>query len=932
MSFKSTLLATTAVAVSLSFAPSAGVLAQDSEELEEVVVIGSYIKRQAQIDTASPISVLGGEDINAIGAKTIADITQTLTINTGAQNNPDAFTQNFSTGTSNMNLRGLGVSSTLVLLNGKRQVVSGAPTDAGLLFVDTSSLIPMIAIEQVEILKDGAAALYGTDAVAGVVNFKTRNNFEGFEMSADMQSSTEVDQDDYRIQAIAGAGNDKTSVMAAFSYFDRSAMTTAEKRLPGSLDPVLGDFSNAGMPGTFLTPTLPVGLPAALQGAWTAVLDSAGAVPGLADYFEGVPGATLPAISDLYCSAGENSVVPSTFPFGLCRLDFGTFFNLVPEESRYQGYASFSHEVSDAAEIYGEFGYARTRASRGNTPSFPITTPLGISADQPHNYFGADVLMIGRPVGQGNPSNSSHASDTLRAQIGVRGDVLDGWNYDFSYTRAINDYELQAKDTLVDRFNNALVGLGGAGCDTLNGLPGQGACQFFNPFGSSLTAGAPGFPTHMDWDTTDAAGDPVTVSLPVFNNQGLIDHFFVPLVANVKSRMTAVDFVMAGDLFDMGDNTVGAAFGAQYRREHFGADYNDHANNDNFLFLVGNPDYSQTRNVKAIFGEVAIPFGDYMEVQGAIRYTDYGGVVGDSLDPKIALLSRLSDDIVLRASYSTSFRAPSAYQQNGTQTSLQQLSDKLAGQSSGGQFRAVRTVGNPNLKPEQSNTITAGMTWRVTEQIEVNADYWFFDFSNVIIQENAQAIINADPSDTRIDRTATGALLQVNSGYANAASLKTSGLDVGINTTLHSDADSSLVMGVEGTYIINYDLIDPQAGAVSGVGNRNFTNFGTSTPQLRINGHLGYNFGRHTVNMFARYIDGYDNDQSAGTTVGSFTSLDAQYSLEMPAEMVAGMVFTLGVINALDTDPPMIATNGGYDSKIHDPRGRMIYARVSQRF
>ena len=146
---------------------------------DEVISVGSLIRRTVQADRSSPIVSFDAGDIDAIGAKSIADLTQTLTINTGAENNPDAFTQSSSTGTTNINLRGLGVQSTLVLLNGRRQVLSGATTNAGFNFVDTSSLVPLIAIENTEILKDGASAIYGSDAVAGVVNFSTYNNFDG---------------------------------------------------------------------------------------------------------------------------------------------------------------------------------------------------------------------------------------------------------------------------------------------------------------------------------------------------------------------------------------------------------------------------------------------------------------------------------------------------------------------------------------------------------------------------------------------------------------------------------------------------------------------------------------------------------------------------------------------------------------------------------
>lgn len=146
------------------------------ESLEEVVVLGSRIKRKSQASTSTPLSNFGSQDLKNIGAKDTRDLIQTLTINSGSQNNSDNLSQNFTVGTSNVNLRGLGVSSTLVLLNGKRQVTSSVVTDEGASFVDTASLVPALAIERVDILKDGASALYGSDAVAGVANFVTRDS------------------------------------------------------------------------------------------------------------------------------------------------------------------------------------------------------------------------------------------------------------------------------------------------------------------------------------------------------------------------------------------------------------------------------------------------------------------------------------------------------------------------------------------------------------------------------------------------------------------------------------------------------------------------------------------------------------------------------------------------------------------------------------
>ena len=190
-------------------------------------------------------STLRRDDLAATGANEIGRVLEDLTINTGSQNNPDAFTQNFTTGTSNVNLRGLGVSSTLVLINGRRQTQSAVATDRGENFVDTSSLPPMIAFERIEMLKDGATALYGSEAVAGVVNFITRSDFEGFDLELALQGNDNYPQQDAQMSGLYGGGNDDTHVLVAFSHLDREPLTTYDRRLSGPTD----DLSQAGNPG-----------------------------------------------------------------------------------------------------------------------------------------------------------------------------------------------------------------------------------------------------------------------------------------------------------------------------------------------------------------------------------------------------------------------------------------------------------------------------------------------------------------------------------------------------------------------------------------------------------------------------------------------------------------------------------------------------------
>ena len=157
------------------------------DAVEEVVVTGSYIKG-SPTDGASPVEIFSKDAIENMGAVDIADITANLSVNSGSENNADSFTSGSTQGRTNVNLRGLGLSSTLVLIDGKRQTVAGSRANDGSVFVDTSA-IPLVALERVEVLKEGAASIYGSDAVAGVVNYVLRENFTGFEVKVGQQET-----------------------------------------------------------------------------------------------------------------------------------------------------------------------------------------------------------------------------------------------------------------------------------------------------------------------------------------------------------------------------------------------------------------------------------------------------------------------------------------------------------------------------------------------------------------------------------------------------------------------------------------------------------------------------------------------------------------------------------------------------------------------
>ncbi|MBT0586641.1 TonB-dependent receptor [Alteromonas oceanisediminis] len=860
--------------------------AEEKKDFELIMVTGSFVRRSENFESPSPLAVVDSVSIDSIGAKNIADITQTLTINTGAQNNPDAFTQNATAGTSNINLRGLGVASTLVLLNNKRQVVNAQQTNDGLNFVDTSSLVPMIAINRMEVIKDGASALYGSDAVAGVVNFITKQDYEGAKVTFDYQDGAHGDNKEYILQGLWGAVGDNSSVMAAISYTNRSPLFISDRRLSRPQD----DTSALGNPGAFFLGATPFIDPTGCEefGGFPQLLAPPGTVPGL--------------------------------DIGFCGFDFGPFYSYVPDETRVNAYVKADYDITDDITWSNEISFARNRAERGGAPSFPILTQPVVPATHPSNPFGAPVAFFGRAEGNGFPGDAANTeSDTFRFNTTLTGEMDNGF-WEVSYTNATNDFLFSVPDVLNTEFNLALNGLGGGDCNPLTGTPGVGACEYFNPFATSYTV------------------------LP--NSQYVIDSFTGRQRIDSQTDLQVVEGFASIDAFDMDGGTAGVAFGLQYREEKLSQDYDELSNQDSFTFVIGNPDFEGKLDVWAAFAEMALPVNDTLDIQLALRYEDYGGSVGDTIDPKVAFSWRATDDFSLRGSWSTSFRAPTVFLRNGGATTLQQLSDPLFGTA----FAAVRTAGNEELKPEESTAYNVGFSFEPIDDLSVEMDYWNFSFEDLIIQENAQALLTANPQDPeRIIRAGdplNGPLLQVNNTYVNASELDTSGIDLVTSYKIETDF-GTLTPSVNATYILSYDLTDPQAGNIDGAGRRNFNNIGVSSPELRMNLGLNWSAGIHGANVFVRYISAYDDDQNCadGTTnttgcadgfyeIDSHVTVDAQYSVNLGEvfETETDYLLTVGGINLFDEDPPQVFTNSGFDSKVHDPRGRQIYARIAIEF
>ena len=851
---KSTCLA---VVVSLGIAATDGIAAQAT--IEEVVVTaktGSRIGRQG--DSPSPLSNYGGSALREAGLRDLRDLVGIVAINAGAENNSDNLTQNFTVGTANINLRGLGVASTLVLLNGRRQVLSAVQTDDGSSFVDLAALVPTMAIERVEILKDGATAIYGSEAVAGVANFITRQGFEGIELQAEYRSRIgNGSQDDITVDGVVGGkiAGDGEFLLAA-SYLDRTSLVLIE------VDWLLPATSGFGNPGSFNVPSLGR------------------------------------AVADAGCERYDGLLQALANGGTLCRFDYGPQLTAVPNEQRAQAWGRVEWPWSDTATVWAEFGQARNDISRDVSPSFPVLNTPRVPAYHPGNTFGEDVWFQGRPYGYGQPPEINYYQhDTSRVALGANGRLANGMSWDTSLVRAINDALLNPRDVIAANFQAALLGFGGSGCNPDNTPPGRGGCLFFNPFSSTFAA---------------APGD------PLFNAPELRQFIIGDYFGDGASQLTTIEANLTGFI-----PAIGGAYaaGAQYRDQTLDFSYDSITRQDGFAFLIGNANYAAHDDVFAAYGEIWLPLRESVEATFALRYEDYGTGTGDTLDPKVTLLFRATEGFSLRGSFGTSFRAPSPFQTRGVQTNFTNIVDHDSSRT----FAGRRTLGDPELRPETSRAINLGATWRETRW-SLSADLWQYTFEDVLRKENAQAIVNADPFDARIERTSAGTISIVNVAFINADSIETAGIDLSARANLDV-AGGLLSTWVEATWRLAYDVTNAGV-AVDALGKLNRANVGAPNQRFSAAASAGWSRGALLLTATARHVGPYEDDVSGA--IDSFTTLDTnvRWSLGELVRRGSDTSITLGIANMFDEDPPHVDIAGSYDPRSSDPRGRRVFLSI----
>ena len=943
----------TAAATLLAFSSFAQ--AEDEERIEEVVVTGSFIKG-TPIDSESPVTVLDRDQLTRQGSPSIVEIVRRLSASSGVDGESNQFQSNASEGVANINIRGLGPQRTLVLLNGRRQTPVPQRLPGGR-FVDVNAF-PRMAIERVEVLKEGAAATYGSDAISGVVNFLTRKNFQGLQFSASHQDIADSDGNQ-EFGAIFGTQLGDFDWVTSFGYETRSELSMRDRDFttqPYSVNPQ-GGFSSIGHPGVYFMPS------------------EAGST------FGALPGLSANGTKDPNCEA-LGGVDNSLF----CRFRYTDFDNLIEEEERYQLFSELNGELANGVGVHLEVLYAKVDVPVWKTsPSYPPQALFGdiqyMPADHPglvamaaqYDQFDKYVTVQndedGNPIagtgegatfygriagvtgflGTGLGRQAKREYDTYRVAASFDGEFDNGVGWDIGITYSNSESELEGVDAQIGRTKLAFSGFGGNSCaatlDTAGNIiqngavAGQGGCLYYNPLSNAIqTSYAQATYGYQNPDFNPAVANSLEV-LQYLDNKS---------TTRSESSLLVLDAVFQGDLFD---GSAAWAGGYQYRKidlqSHLDDLINVAVNPCPFVgqtdcaaqtglrsFLSGGREVDADQDVHSLFFETALDINEDLDLQLAVRYEDYG--TSTTFDPKLAARYTINDLITFRGSVQTTVRGPDLDAINEARvTALSYVGPTAA-------FKAIDYIGNADVEPESAFTYNAGFIVKPLEGLTVTLDYWNYDFDNPIITEDFNALVSAYTAggdakaavQSQIFCTGAGndgscagsGIERIESQTINGPSIETSGIDLFVDYQLEMGAGIAN-FGLDMSHTLKYEqdayyksgVLVSEAYDAAG-----FLNGGRGArplPDLKGRVFGEYNIDVHNFLVYVNHITSYEDERYAGTTVDSQTTYDLHYQYSFMDDAAR---LTVSAMNVTDEDPPMARLDLSYDGYTHNAFGRMI--------
>ena len=889
-------------------------LAQD--ELEEVVVTGSYVARPA--DRPQPITVLDSAAISNEQRLTVGEIFRDLNVTQGNFNGMNANGENPTSPTAAVNLRGLGPRATLTLLNGRRQTVDGHESSA---WVDINSLAPDIMVERIEVLTDGASALYGSDAVAGVVNMITRNDFEGIEVDYGGSQVDRAGAYSSSLGILFGAQGERSGLVFGLGHTDRPEVEAQDLFSLERLQ---------ARPPVFQSnpPTL-----------WPA---SGGTV---ADPLCEDPRIGGPEVGGVLWNNGRQ-----------CRYRLSMDRAIVSQAARTTGLGIATHDFGGGITGQLEMGFSTAATSRilnsvpVSRPPLPLQTgnpglaheiANGNLADEPHR-----VRFRIRKPDDPYDARENQESNHWRFASNLSGSFDDNWDWRADGTISRNRMHLQNRDYLLDRVQAALLGYGGppSECNARSGgasgygwdgIPGTGDdgeidpdCMWYNPLANSYLA---------------SPGD------PNYNDPAVKDYIYVAQLSGGVATLRTLEFLVTGSPVDW----IGVAIGAQQRNQDFSIDFDPTYEGGGYNWRNQvRPDFNGDIEAQALFAEAVLFPTDDLEIQLAARNEEYDNGLG-TVVPKVGLLWTPTDNLYLRATAGSSYRIAGPTELFGLNVVRAPQFNSISPEGSvSGVIAGAVQSGSSDLEPEEADVLTVGLTWDATDSLTFDVNYWAIDFSNLIESEDAGAVLFNDLADGRIDDReriilpahvtnpcfdgrdssgnyiecgdlSAGDILGFKVSYINQAFLNTDGVDIGVDYRFDMGSNN-FGLSLDLTQTLSYEL--PSGGdIVDGVGWLNETNNGSPVAETKASLRGSWARGNHFAQLTVRHTSALEDDlHHSGSTIFDYNIVDLvyRYSTELGGNPLS---FNVGVVNVADTEAP---TNGDeistYSGTVYDARGRIV--------
>jgi iron complex outermembrane recepter protein len=990
-------------------------MAQEASTVEEIVVVGSQIQGSS-VTAAVPVTVVSQEQIQAVAATSGDDLFRSI-----PQMGDVSFNSSYLPNSSNsargdvgsVNLRNLGVGNTLVLLNGRRVVAH--PTsraDENLVPVLTynTNAIPVSGLKRLEVLRDGAAALYGSDAVAGVVNTVLQDDFQGVTLDAQYGAAEGTGLREYELNAMLGRNfaEGRGNISAFVNYTNRSSLDAQDQDYTASADrrPLFVgtrfegaatlDGRNTVTPWASLQTPAPFGT---VRQGTTAITSSAGAFHPQPSTFAGcqVPFATGYCLDDgTPATAGADRDL---------RFDAPATFNttVMPKLERVNVFLTGRYDLTDTITAFGELGYytattQSVQASTGTLSSMPITIP----ASNYWNPFGPTVFANG----QANPNRLANLNVpaaglpvTIRTYnfVDAGPNVVDVENNQWRFLAGLKGkaYGFNWESALLYSKAEVEDVSDGISATLLQQNLALSTADAYNPFnGGSLT--------------NPSLGDATPSS------QAALDAIRIKTLRKNTSSLTLADFkVSKADLFALPGGDLGMAAGVEFRRETQKDDrdprvdgtinFTDAVTGQAYVGdLIGtspSPDTKGSRTVSSAYLEFAvplvspdmeIPFVHKLEMQLAGRYESFSDA-GEVAKPKVAMAWDLFDGLRIRGSWAQGFKAPNLEQVNATLVTRSNTrtdwvrceADLRAGRitsfsncARSGSTTARRS-GNPDLKPEESETWAGGVVFQPHfipsdfGRFTFTVDYWrvkqegivgLFGEGNALIADYlARVNGSSNPDVVRAAPTAddiaafagtgltpVGQVLYVNDQYQNLLPQEARGVDFGVMWSLNGTRYGDFTVNFNAAHLIKfYRQPSPAIAALLAAREAGQINAGTTItgggdlirqngrPEWKWSASATWRYERFTLGAFTQYIGDVEDTglrDSAGVpwVVDSQLTANLYGQYEFTEGLAADTRLRVGVRNITDEKPPLHSS--GYLGELYQPYSRYWYVSVRKSF